>query len=351
MGHLHQMDFSYQPISYYLFTVFLVQYNHQHFFSQRTKNPSKEDYSLTVPKMQFCKLILFESFTCIFIFHASSSISRFLDVTTRIKIWNRRIKIDTRLRNILIDWRKRAPLSSLYLMLLGSCVYFMSNTLPMNGLYVKEHQGSKHKQQYLRIRSEPRHDQRDVRLSWGPGWEPRWPGAQEVPRCPWGRGHHLQLVSDGRVWSPLSLWSGPGHCEAPVWSLIRTLHIQKHECLRGKQDGVHLQGSGCRRAWVWENQHHQEICPPILFGALQSHHRRWLCSKGITKCLYPKLINVLNVQPNNTTSKGHQLQRGHDSEAAAVGHRGSGEVWEHDPSILPVTTSSPRSHPVIADIL
>ena len=54
---------------------------------------------------------------------------------------------------------------------------------------------------------------------------------------------------------------------------------------------------------------------------------------------------------NFTISIGHQLQRGHDSEAAAVGHRGSGEVWQHDPSILPVTTTSPRSHPVIADIL
>lgn len=53
---------------------------------------------------------------------------------------------------------------------------------------------------------------RVVRLSRGPGWEPRWTAGQEVrsPRCPWGQ--HLQRVSDGQVWSVpsprlLSLWS------------------------------------------------------------------------------------------------------------------------------------------------
>ena len=50
---------AYKSIS--LYTCFLVQCKHQHFFSQQTKNPSKEDYFSTVPKMQFFMLKFFEN--------------------------------------------------------------------------------------------------------------------------------------------------------------------------------------------------------------------------------------------------------------------------------------------------
>ena len=44
--------------------------------------------------------------------------------------------------------------------------------------------------------------------------------------------------------------------------------------------GVHLQGAGGGGAGLREDQHHQEICPPVLLGALQGNHRGGLRSEG-----------------------------------------------------------------------
>ena len=43
---------------------------------------------------------------------------------------------------------------------------------------------------------------------------------------------------------------------------------------------VHLQGVGGWRAGLREDQHHQEICTPVLLRTLQGNHRGGLRSQG-----------------------------------------------------------------------
>ena len=83
--------------------------------------------------------------TLAFIFQTSSWISRFLDVTTKIIIWNKRNKMDTLLRNIVCSWLKKekTPQVSYIFDAAGIMSVFHERIIS------EQHQGAKHKQQYL----------------------------------------------------------------------------------------------------------------------------------------------------------------------------------------------------------
>ena len=100
----------------------------------------------------------------------------------------------------------------------------------MNGFYVKEHQGSKHKQQYLLIRSEHRHDC----VLWG------WAGAQDgspggllarrsgAPGVPEVSIYNVSVMAKCEVSPAPACYLCGQPWSLPVRGDIRTLHIHQH---------------------------------------------------------------------------------------------------------------------------